>query len=166
MWVCPLNMHTQLPSGTTGLNILVRAFIYMLTLMCVLAGTGSGETALVSRLFWAINVCICDQIKYPNLMSLLIYCFSHVLDWVFETMDMGCDARKPVFWASDLVIPKLACLVTKTGSAVVECLTRDRGVAGLSLTGVSALCPWARHINPCLLLVQPRKTRPDMQCFR
>ena len=27
------------------------------------------------------------------------------------------------------------------GSAVVECLTRDRGAPGSSLTGVTALCP-------------------------
>ena len=39
--------------------------------------------------------------------------------------------------------------------SVVECLTRDRGAAGSSLTGVTALCPWAS-----LVLVQPRKTRP------
>ena len=44
--------------------------------------------------------------------------------------------------------------------ALVECLTRDREAAGLSLTGVTALCPWARHINPSLVLVQPRKARP------
>ena len=31
---------------------------------------------------------------------------------------------------------------------------------GSSLTGATALCPWARHINPSLVLVQPRKTRP------
>ena len=31
---------------------------------------------------------------------------------------------------------------------------------GSSLTGVAALCPWARHINPSFVLVQPRKTRP------
>ena len=31
---------------------------------------------------------------------------------------------------------------------------------GSSLTGITALCPWARHINPSLVLVQPRKTRP------
>ena len=43
---------------------------------------------------------------------------------------------------------------------MVECLTRDRGAAGSSLTGVTALCPWARHINPSLVLVRPRKTRP------
>ena len=30
---------------------------------------------------------------------------------------------------------------TQKGSAVVECLTPDRGAAGLSLTGVTALCP-------------------------
>ena len=27
------------------------------------------------------------------------------------------------------------------GSSVVECLTRDRGAAGSSLTGVTVLCP-------------------------
>ena len=41
--------------------------------------------------------------------------------------------------------------------SVVECLTRDRGAAGSSLT---ALCPFTRHINPSLVLVQPRKTCP------
>ena len=44
--------------------------------------------------------------------------------------------------------------------SVVECLTRDREAAGSSLTGVTALCPCARHINPIFELVQPRKTRP------
>ena len=34
------------------------------------------------------------------------------------------------------------------------------GAKGLSLTSITALCPWARHINPSLVLVQPRKTRP------
>ena len=48
----------------------------------------------------------------------------------------------------------------QNGKAVVECLTRDQGAAGSSLTGVTALCPRARHINPSLVLVQPRKTRP------
>ena len=42
--------------------------------------------------------------------------------------------------------------------SVVECLTRDRGAAGSNLTGTSAFCPSARHINPSLVLVQPRKT--------
>ena len=34
------------------------------------------------------------------------------------------------------------------------------GGTGSSPTGVTALCPSARHINPSLLLVQPGKTRP------
>ena len=29
---------------------------------------------------------------------------------------------------------------------MVECLTRDWGAAGSSLTGITVLCPWARHI--------------------
>ena len=47
----------------------------------------------------------------------------------------------------------------RSGS-VVECLSRDHGAAGSSLTGVTALCPSARHIDPSLVLVQLRKTRP------
>ena len=43
---------------------------------------------------------------------------------------------------------------------MVESLTRDRGAAGSSLTGVPALCPGARHFHPSLVLVQHRKTRP------
>ena len=44
--------------------------------------------------------------------------------------------------------------------SVVECLTRDRGAVESSLTGVTALCHCARHFDPSLVLVQPRKTRP------
>ena len=43
---------------------------------------------------------------------------------------------------------------------MVECLTRDREAAGSGLTGITAMCPLARHIDPSLVLVQPRKTRP------
>ena len=41
---------------------------------------------------------------------------------------------------------------------VVECLTGDPGVMGSSLT---VLWPLARHIYPCLVLVQPIKIRLD-----
>ena len=44
--------------------------------------------------------------------------------------------------------------------SVVECLTRDQGVEGSSLASIYALFPWARHINPSLVLVQPRMTCP------
>ena len=43
---------------------------------------------------------------------------------------------------------------------MVECLTRDRGAAGSSLSGVTALLSLSKDINPSLVLVQPRKTRP------
>ena len=38
--------------------------------------------------------------------------------------------------------------------------SRLRG-CGFEPQGVM-LCPEARYINPCLVLVQPRKTRPDI----
>ena len=51
-------------------------------------------------------------------------------------------------------------MIREYSGSVVDCLTRHRGAAGSSLTGVTALCPLARHINPSLVLVQPRKTHP------
>ena len=45
--------------------------------------------------------------------------------------------------------------------SVIECLTRDRGAKGLSLTGVTVcVVSLSKNINPSLVLVQPRKTRP------
>ena len=55
----------------------------------------------------------------------------------------------------------LHCFGENSGS-VVECFARDQGGAGSSLTSATVLCPWARHIYPCLVLVQPRKTPPDI----
>ena len=43
---------------------------------------------------------------------------------------------------------------------VVECLTRNWGAPGLILNCITALCPWARHINSSLVLVQPSNTCP------
>ena len=44
--------------------------------------------------------------------------------------------------------------------SVVECLTRDQGAAGSSLTGVIVFESLSKNINPSLVLVQPRKTCP------
>ena len=55
---------------------------------------------------------------------------------------------------------QLTTTLRERSGSVVECLTWDRGSAGSSLTSVTALCPWARHIYPSLVLVQHRKTSP------
>ena len=55
------------------------------------------------------------------------------------------------------------CSNTQTrerNGSVVECLTRDRGATGLSLTGVTALWSLSKTYYPSLVLVQPRKTCP------
>ena len=43
---------------------------------------------------------------------------------------------------------------------MVECLSPDGRATGSSITGITVLCLWARHSYTCLVLVQPRKTRP------
>ena len=40
------------------------------------------------------------------------------------------------------------------------CLTRDQRGAGSSLTSVTVLCPYTRHINPSLVLVHPGRPVP------
>ena len=63
---------------------------------------------------------------------------------------------------SVLVLGQVYKEAWERSGSVVECLTQDRGTAGSSLTGVTAL--WSlsktRHIYPSLVLVQPRKTCP------
>ena len=44
--------------------------------------------------------------------------------------------------------------------SMVECLTRYQMVAGSSLSETTELCLWARNFILCIVLVQPRKTRP------
>ena len=56
----------------------------------------------------------------------------------------------------------LNLLNEERSGSMVECLTRDQGVAGSRLTRGIALCPWARHFIICLVLGQPRKTCPDI----
>ena len=61
-----------------------------------------------------------------------------------------------------LICPDEKGLSIKLGrersGSVVECLTRGRGIVG---SRASLRCgPWARHIYPSLVLVQPKKTHP------
>ena len=53
----------------------------------------------------------------------------------------------------------LHCGVREHSGSDVECLNWDRVAGGLSLTGITALYPWAGHFNASLVLVQLRKTR-------
>ena len=52
------------------------------------------------------------------------------------------------FFPSDMMHVHFAThkVARKCSGSVVECLTRDRRAAGSSLTGVTALCPWARTL--------------------
>ena len=53
--------------------------------------------------------------------------------------------------------------IKERSGSVVECLTRDRKAAGLSLTGVTALWSLSKtqlFYTCSLVLVKPRKTRP------
>ena len=56
------------------------------------------------------------------------------------------------------IMSRVTANIWEHSGSVVECLTRDQGAVGLSLNCISALRPWARHINPSLVLVQPRIT--------
>ena len=100
--------------------------------------------------------------------------FSVMLGWVF----LGCTSTKQGLMCEVCVrgilifsqlyqapeVKKLFTCSTQLSirGSVVAYLTQDQRVAGLCLTGVIVLCPRARHINPCLVLVQCRKTCPDI----
>ena len=77
-------------------------------------------------------------------------------------LDKQYRPRSDCFFKSDQGFPCLLFLFRERSGSVVECLILDRKAAGSSFSGVTALCPLARHINPSLVLVQPKKTCPDV----
>ena len=107
---------------------------------------------IMSGLIWVRTVCIGYQ-QMTLLGKELMHVFAAIY---FSTMQYY------------QITPISLCLwflphqneIREGSGSVVECLTGDRGATGSSLTGITALCPWARHINPSLVLVQPRKTIP------
>ena len=67
------------------------------------------------------------------------------------------------WWAKHPTPPSLFKTIHREHCcSVVECLTRDRGTAGSSLTDITVLCPSATHIYPSLGLVPPRKAPPTI----
>ena len=78
---------------------------------------------------------------------------------------MKCCIVQHFIWVFTVKVPcfNISCIQRvdrQRSGSVVECLTLDREAASWSLTGVNALCPRARHIDPSLVLVQPRKICP------
>ena len=51
-------------------------------------------------------------------------------------------------------------MLWERSGSVVECLTRDRRAAGLEPHQRHCVVSLSKNINPSLVLVQPRKTRP------
>ena len=83
--------------------------------------------------------------------------FVHILSLVTEWMNFWIIILYEFMLLRNHVIKKAS---RERSGSVVECLTQDQGAASSSLTDVTVLCPWAIHINPSLVLVQPKKTCP------
>ena len=97
-----------------------------------------------------------DYYRFSDLYSVCLKTIDHLSfkSWIFSGHTASFKIR--VLKVQDFA----NFFYRERSGSVVECLTQDRRAAGSSLTGVTVLCPWARHINPSLVLVQPRKTRP------
>ena len=68
-----------------------------------------------------------------------------------------CDI--PGWWSGPSSAPSLDPRIL----TLVECAAISNVSIRISgLSGVTTLCPWARHINYCIVPVPPRKTRPDI----
>ena len=84
-----------------------------------------------------------------TVLTLMKCCLMQHFIWVFT----GCQAtlqcplvyREGGLWHSGRVLD-----------------SRQRSLASSSLTGVTVLCTWLRHINPSFVLVQIMKTCPDI----
>ena len=73
----------------------------------------------------------------------------------------GQDYVRIICYSSPYVLCKQESLNQECSGSVVECLTPDRGAAGSSFTGVTALWSLNKNINPSLVLVQPGRPVPE-----
>ena len=96
---------------------------------------------------WWIFFCLFDLILYVPLT-------------IFQLNRDGSSWVEPVLSSDKCLAQGWQRNIRERSGSVVECLTQGRRAMGLSLAGVTASCPWARHIYPSLILVQPRKTLP------
>ena len=65
--------------------------------------------------------------------------------WANLLVGWGADLLLDALWIY-LISGKHTTTNRERSGSVVECLTRDWGAMDLSLTGVTALCPWARTL--------------------
>ena len=76
------------------------------------------------KIFWGLNFC---NLPYLNALVDL------TSNWL-------------ILWSN---LKVLFIKLRERSGSVVECLNQDRRAAGSSLTGITALCPWAcKNINP------------------
>ena len=94
-----------------------------------------------------------------------VVCFCCLLKYFRSLFDKQCRPRSDCSCRTILIWVHIVYPYTyiSQGSTVARGRVLDsRRVAGLSPIGVTVLCPFARHIYPCLVLVQPKKTRPNL----
>ena len=96
-----------------------------------------------------------------NFLSAFKICYLLKCFW---SLHKRCRSRSDCSWCSTgstlFASNHVQTLNKEPSGSMVECLTQDWGAVGSSFTSITVLCPWARHINPSLVLVQPRKTHP------
>ena len=88
---------------------------------------------------------LCWSLEYSMTVKLLT---EHPLE--FLSLKGGCTG------SSESTLVKMP----HCWNVMVGCLTGNQGATDSSLTDCTGLCSWAKHINPCLVLVQPRKSSP------
>ena len=96
------------------------------------------------------------SISCPSLKLLAVIFFWYIKFSMFKFAKGNNSKIKLHFFYLHQEIYLLSSISRReSNGSVLECLTRDWGAVGSSLTGVTALYPWARHIYPNLELVQP-----------
>ena len=91
--------------------------------------------------FWTFFF-FCSQIKSWFSVLEFTKCLSRVGNWG-DRLIWFCPVYLGLFGKEQF---------EERGGSVVECLAKDWGVVGLSLTGDTALCLWGRHFIFCLVL--------------
>ena len=89
--------------------------------------------------------------------------------WLLKSLSFDQPAQATVIYVSHSVALmqsqeiKINNSVWERSGSILECLTRDQSKRLLVRASPASLfCVLEQDINPCLVLVQPRTTRPDI----
>ena len=145
-----------LQSSWRGRESWLLCFYCLVLLLWVFCGSSSQCPGLVCSV-WLWYFLIILTFWCSIWIVFVLHCLSYT--YLYGSISTHKNMNTKLRSGSESWLEKITVIIIDVcrehSGSVVECLTQDWGAMGSSLTGVTVLCSWARHIYPCLVQGRP-----------